>query len=84
MRLWLLYLSPSYTLFQYFNVSVREICHCDLRENSLIRLPFVCICLKRIAQYENMALDKGFIILYNSKQRYGKRCRKQLTGDELL
>jgi len=27
MRLWLLCLSPSYTSFQHFNVSVREICH---------------------------------------------------------
>ena len=28
--LWLLSLSPSYTSFQHFNVSVREICHCVL------------------------------------------------------
>ena len=50
--LWLLSLSPSYTSFQHFNVSVREICHCVHPQNGLIRLPFVCICLKRIAQYE--------------------------------
>jgi len=35
MRLWLLCLSPSYTSFQHFNVSVREICHCVLPQNEI-------------------------------------------------
>ena len=35
MRLWLLCLSPSYTSFQHFNVSVREICHCFLPQNEI-------------------------------------------------
>ena len=35
-RLWLLYLSPSYTSFQHFNVSVREICHCILPQNGVM------------------------------------------------
>ena len=32
----LLVLSPSYTLFQYFNVSVREICHCVHPQNGVM------------------------------------------------
>ena len=35
-RLWLLYLSPSYTSFQHFNVYVREICHCVHPQNGVM------------------------------------------------
>ena len=34
--LWLLCLSPNYTSFQHFNVSVREICHCVHPQNGVM------------------------------------------------